>query len=210
MIVSGAGWCLLYVAAYWFSLVGNTVRMLGDAGLPDSFHSTVFIVFGSVMALAAIDAWLFSQEEAADSQTLFGLVCDLVLFLPRITLASLFNFAAWARLPSSALPDAARLLIRLRAEDRVPMHELPLEIPNDARRERILAAFELTQLTEVRQERGQLVLRWSALAPEAFRRSLPDHAHDEAPRMRRATVLEKKDALPGPQGQPTLQDRDHL
>jgi hypothetical protein len=177
--------------------------------LPASFHSTVLIVFGAVMGLAMLDAWFFPHEEVNDQHTLFGHACDLLLFLPRITLASVYNFAAWARLPSAALPHASRLLTRLCAEDRVPMHELPLDIPNDAVRERILATFELTQLTEVRQERGQLVLRWSALAPEAFR-SLPHHAHDQAARMRRATVLEEKDALPGSQSQPALRDRNHL
>jgi hypothetical protein len=210
LLVSGVGWLLLYGAASWFTIIGNTIRMLGDAGLPASFHTVCFTVFAIIMGFTALDAWLFPHEEAIDRRTIFGHACDLVLFLPRITLASIYNFSAWARLPFGAMPYAARLLTRLRAEHRVPMYELPLEVPDDAMRERILAVFELTQLTEIRQERGQLYLRWSALAPDSFRASLPHHAHDDAPRMRSVTVLEKKDPLPGPERHPALRDRYDL
>jgi hypothetical protein len=161
------------------------------------------------MLLAILDVWLFPHEETMDRRTMFGHACDLLLFLPRITLAAALNFTAWVRLPAEARPYAERLLERLREREKIYLQELPLEIPNDVLRERLLAVLQVVQLVEVRSEKGMLLLRWSALAPPAFR-SLAHHAHDEMAGMRRATVFEKKNALPGAQQHPALGEGDHL
>jgi hypothetical protein len=209
LLVSGVGWGILYGAVYWVAMIVATVRTFGEFGPGPELPVQFLMAGGIAMLIAAIDAWLFPHERARDVRTLFGHACDLVLFLPRLTLAALHNFTAWVHLPFSARTYAARLIERLRSEQRVPMHELPLEIPHDATRERVLAALEMMQVVEVRTEKGQLVLRWNALAPEEFR-LLTHDTHDNTAGMRRATVLEKKDALPGAQEHPALGDGDHF
>jgi hypothetical protein len=203
LVVAALGWAVLYGFSYWVAFMLVTVRSLGQMAPGATFHLGFAIACGSVFFLALLDAWLFPHEEASDGRTLFGHVCDVILFLPRLTLAAGLNFTAWVRLPGRVRKPAVRLMERLRRENTVPMHELPLDIPNDRTRQRVLAALEITQLVEVRSEKGQLMLRWNALAPDEFR-SLANDAHDEMSRMRRATVLEKENTLPRPKDHPAL------
>lgn len=207
LAVAAIGWAVLYGFSYWVAFMFVTVGSLGQNAPGTTFHLGFGAACGVVFFLALLDAWLFPHEEARDGRSLFGHGCDVVLFLPRITLAAGLNFTAWVSLPARVRQAAARLIERLDRENTVAMHELPLDIPHDPTRQRVLAALEITQLVEVRAEKGQLVLRWNALAPEGFR-SLAHDAHDEMSRMRRATVLEKEKTLPGPKDHPALGNGD--
>lgn len=203
------GWSLVYAAAYWAAVLITTVQSYGGRIPGAGFQEVCLWVFLSLMGVGLLDVWINRHEEAVDHKSKLQHLYDVVMFLPRLTLAGIVNFSAWAWLPPAGKPHAARLLERLRAEKAVPLGVVPLEIPNDSLRRRVLAVLEITQLVEVRPEKGQLVLRWNALAPSAFR-SLPHHAHDEGARVRRLPVLEEKDALPGAKEQPALGDGNGL
>ena len=206
-----AGWAILYGAAYWFTMFGLTVVHAGDAEMPAHFHTVCATIFGVLVLAATIDAWLFPHEHIVDERPTLATIGDLVLFLPRITVATLLNFTAWARLSQSALEDATALLERLRIERRIALATLPLDLPDDRHRDRILHVLQLLQLAEVRTEKGQLWLRLSPLAPAALRgRLIADHADDDLARMRRATVFEHKKALPGPKRQLPGYNRNDL
>jgi hypothetical protein len=146
-----------------------------------------------------------------DERPALQTVGDIILFLPRLTVAIVLNFTAWARLPKRARPDAADLLDRLRTEKKIAISTLPLDMPDDHARERILLVLQLINLVEVRRERGEVWLKFSALAPTSLRGKLvPDHTDDELARMRRATVFKNKYALPSPKRQLPSHHRDDL
>ncbi len=202
-LVATIGWALVFAMSYWVALIAAATSR-GIEAQPEHFGENFLYFMGAATAFAAVDAWLTPHERACDRRPKLAQLYDVILFIPRITFATAQNFSAWAYLSGPAVRSAARLITRLRSEQRVPLHELPLDMPNPHLRRRVLAVLELTQLTDIRTEKGQLVLRWSALAPDAFRH-VPHIA--EAAEMKSAKAAEKMEHLPGPGNQPTLEDR---
>ena len=204
--VAGVGWLFLFGIGYCIAMIGTALNR-GIEAQPDMYPRYFWLSAAGMTVLALLEAWRNPHEIARDERSTFIQLFDVILFLPRITVAALLNFFAWAYLPQAAMPAALRLLGRLRMQESIPLHELPLDIPNLRLRRRVLAVLEVTQLTDIRTEKGQLVLRWSALAPAAIRTG------DDAvavPEMARARAVEKKEALPAPEERPALDDRYQL
>ncbi len=203
--VAAFGWLAIFGIGYCIAMIVTAVDRGIDAQ-PDSFVRYFWWSAGGATAFALLDAWRHPHETARDERPALVQLFDVALFLPRITVAALLNFSAWARLPRAAVKPAVRLLGRLAAEKTIPLHELPLDIPNLRLRRCVLNVLEVTQLTDIRTEKGQLVLRWSALAPEAFR-SLADAV--AVPEMPHARAVERPEALPAPPPPepPALDDR---
>jgi hypothetical protein len=211
LILVVLGWVLLYVAVYWFVMFVLTVKKAGEAKLPASFDMVFAISAGVLLVGAAIDLWLFPGDRPVDERPALESITDLFLFLPRLTITIGLNFAAWARLPRYLREDAAELVDRLRAERRVALSTLPLDLPDERERDRILRVLLLLQVAEIRRERGELWLRLSPLAPASLRNpSLPDHADGDVSRMRSAAVFKHKNALPSPKRQLPGHDRNDL
>jgi hypothetical protein len=204
--VASVGWLFLFGIGYCVAMIATAVNR-GIEAQPETYPRYFWMSAAGVTMLALLEAWRNPHEIARDERPKLFQLFDIILFLPRITVAALLNFSAWAYLPRVAVPAAVRLLGRLRTQESIPLHELPLDIPNLWLRRRVLAVFEVTQLTDIRTEKGQLVLRWSALAPEAFRM-----AGDAVtvPEMARARAVEKKEALPAHEERPALEDRYEL
>lgn len=207
LVFSAVAWTALYGVTYWATMFYLTVRQAGDARLPDGFHVVCAVVAGTIMALAWLDAWLFPNDMPVDERPLLETIADVVYFLPRITLSVVQNFAAWARLRRRDRAAAVSLVDMLRDREKVPVQSLPTLIPDERSRLRILDALLVMGITHTRNEHGLTLLCLSPLAPPALR-LVADDAHDHLAHMRRATVLEKKNALPCAERQPTLRDRD--
>jgi hypothetical protein len=202
LVVVAIGWVLLYVAVYWVVMFILTVGKAGDAQLPASFHWVFAVGVGILMIGGAIDLWLFPGDRPVDERPALETITDVFLFLPRLTLTIGLNFAAWARLPRVLQEDAADLVERMRTERRIALSTLPLDLPVERERDRILHTLLLLQVVEIRRERGELWLRLSPLAPAGLRNpSLPDHADGDVSRMRSAAAFKHKNALPSPKRQ---------
>jgi hypothetical protein len=211
LVLVTVGWALLYVAAYWSVMFVLTVANSTDARLPASFDWVFGIASGVLLVTAALDMWFFPGERAVDERPALETLADLFLFLPRLTITIVMNFAAWARLPRPLREDAAELIDRLRAQRKLALTALPLDLPDERERTQILNTLLLLQVTEVRPERGDLWLRLSPLAPAGLREpSLTEHAHDDVSRMRSAAVFKHKNALPSPKRQLPSHDRNDL
>lgn len=208
LAVSAIGWLFLYGLGFWITMIATAVRQ-GVYDRPNTYTENFFLVAGVASLLAMFDAWLHRHEEAQDDRSKLYQLYEILLFFPRLTVAMLQNFTAWAWLPRSAVAPAVRLLNRLRNEHSVPVHELPYDIPNHRLRRRVLAVLEVTQLTDIRTEKGQLVLRWSALAPDSIRNP---RIPGTAPEMPHARAREVEDPLhlPTPPERPMIDDRYDL
>ena len=210
-IVVAIGWVLLYVAVYWLVMFVLTVAKAGEARLPASFHWVFAVGVAVLMISGALDLWLNPGDRPVDERPALETITDLFLFLPRLTITIGLNFAAWARLPRELRDDAADLVERLRIERRVALSTLPLDLPDDRDRDRILHALLLLQVAEIRREGSEMWLRLSPLAPAGIRNpSLPDHADGDVSRMRSAAVFKHKNALPSPKRQLPGHDRNDL
>ncbi len=196
-IIALTGWLLVYGTAYWCAVFFFTVQDTGTSGLPASFHQTSLSIIAALMLLAWLDQKLFPHDRAIDERPAVEHLMDIALFLPRLTLIFFWNFAALSRLPHRDAPSAAALLDALRGDHTLPMQHLPLSLPDEAQRERILTALQNARLTEVRADHGLLVLRLSPHAPDTFRIPLPPCPQDHP-----STIFhEEKQALPAPSRQ---------
>jgi hypothetical protein len=220
LIFSAIGWGVLYVVARvagagyvlfqkgsdqtgYFTLESGKLVHITTAApyVPVSFHAVCLTVFGVLLVLAAMDAWYFPEERAVDDRPALETLADIVLFLPRLTLSVFLNFAVWAHLRPRDRREAAVLLDRLRVKRKLAIQELPQEMPDERRRDRILRVLQTTQLVEVRMERSLAWLRLSWRAPAGLRQPLLEDAEQPMAHARARVVEpdalgEMKRALP--------------
>lgn len=200
LLFSAIGWAVLYGAAYWIAMFWITVVNNGDGGPPTEFH-WVFLACAAVLLVAAtIDGWLFPHERAVDERPKIEHVMDIVLFVPRFTLLFWSNLSALVSLQREEWQDAADLLDRLKAEGKVPLQQLPAQIPNERSRARILETLSVTQLIDVRRAGHLTLLYLSSLAPEEFHRRARDEKspRDELAGVKQASLRERRKLLAEP------------
>ena len=197
LLFSAIGWAVLYGAAYWVTMFGLTVVNNGDNGPPAAFH-WVFLACAAVLLLAAtIDGWLFPQERAVDERPPSEHVMDIVLFVPRFTLLFWSNLSALVSLRRDEWRDAAELIDRLVAEGKVPLQQLPAQIPDEASRGRILETLSVTQIIDVRRAGNLTLVYLSSLAPDEFHRRarIEEPPRDELAGMKQASLRECRKLL---------------
>jgi hypothetical protein len=154
VFVATALWYVLYAILYWLTLLAlSTTR--GIEARPPAALPTLFIYSG---ALLVFFTWIASRlspdEMPRDRKTIPEVVADLLLAIPRATLAVWGNLSAYQRLTELELEYAADLLSLLATEKRLPLHELPREIPDRTMRSRIVLALQLVRLLDIRRIRG--------------------------------------------------------
>ena len=200
LLFSAIGWAILYGAAYWIAMFGLTVVNNGEGGPPAAFH-WVFLACAAVLLVAAtIDGWLFPHERAVDERPPFEHVMDIILFVPRFTLLFWSNLSALVSLQREEWRDAADLLDRLKAEGKVPLQQLPAQIPDERSLARILETLSVTQLIDVRRAGNLTLLYLSSLAPEEFHRRARagESPRDELTGMKQASLRERRKLLTDP------------
>jgi hypothetical protein len=174
-IVAAALWVGLYFVVWWLFLLAGT------AANPLDFQprsGPLIRGFVTTAVLLCVIAWLArlrrTNETPRDSKS-FGEHClDLLLAVPRVTLAILGTGGAAARLSDVELEHAWRLLRRMSDASRpLPMQEVPVDIPDPAIRKKIVLALQLSGLIEVR---ATLTGRVLAFRDDKARRLAQDRA----------------------------------
>ena len=79
------------------------------------------------------------------------------------------NLGALAWLSDDEMQDAARLMDRLKAENRISLQELPAMISDERRMHRLLGALLVTALVDQRRDESLTWIHVGALAPDPFR-----------------------------------------
>ena len=101
-----------------------------------------------------------------DHKGIGGHLVDLVLAVPRVTLSVFGTGGAAARLNDTELGYAWALLRRMDESNApLPMQSVPVEIPNEAMRNKILLTLQLSGLIEIRTPRAGPVIAFAN--PEA-------------------------------------------
>ncbi len=91
------------------------------------------------------------NEAARDHTSLTGHFLDVILAVPRVTLAIFGLTSATARLNDRELEFAWTLLRRMHnAPKPLPIQSLPVEIPDPSMRDKIVLALQLGGLVEIR------------------------------------------------------------
>jgi hypothetical protein len=163
LLTSGAAialWTGLYLVVWWLFLLG------GSAVHPMDFHPGAGALvrgFGATAVCLCLFAWISRRlrpnEAPRDHKGLGENLMDVILAVPRVTLAIFGTGAAAARLSDRELDEAWRLLKRMDEENKpLPMQTLPVDFPDSRTRDKIVLALQLSGLIEIRPTSGGPVL----------------------------------------------------
>jgi len=150
--VAAALWLVLYFVTWWLFLLAGTVAK------PLDFQPAAGPLargFTATAVLLCLFAWIARRlrpnEAARDHKSIGEHFLDVLLAVPRVTLAIFGTGAAAARLSETELEHAWNLLQRMNdAGKPLPMHGLPVDIPDPAMRNKIVLALQLSGLLEIR------------------------------------------------------------
>ncbi len=162
-------WAILYGGVYWLLLLVRTSASVTD-WVPVRSYTLVFgAVAGALLFAAWFDRTVAGSERVPDHRPMAEIFLDLVLAVPRTTLAIWGNLSAWQWLDREELDYAAALVERVVREKDVPLHSTPLDIPDDRTRERVVFALLMLRVLDIRREKNETHLRLSPLRPETLR-----------------------------------------
>lgn len=145
-------WVALYAVTYWLTLLFITTVKGSDSSVPAPFRTVFLAAAGFLLAFTWIDRRLHPDDRPRDKRSTGEIVLDFVLVIPRVTLSIWTTLTAWQTLTARELARAGRLLVQLEAERRIRLQTMPLEIPSERARARILYALQLTQFIDIRRE----------------------------------------------------------
>lgn len=159
-VAAVALWAGVYFAVWWLFVLGGT------AVRPLDFHPEAGALvrgFATTALLLCVFAWISRRlrpnQAPRDHKGLGEHLLDVLLAIPRVTLAVFGTGGAAARLSDNELEHAWQLLRRMSAEGKpVPMQALPVEIPDPTMRNKIVLALQLSGLIEIRTTAGGPVL----------------------------------------------------
>ena len=147
-------WALVYFGVYWLVLLvltlGNPFGATAPATFPVRFGIFAALFLGTVF----LEKRIQPHRRPRDRTTPLETAVDLLLALPRATLTSVENLRAFVVLNRSECALAWSLLQRLQDIRRLSLAELPLEIPSDQTREKIIRALQILDLIELREYDG--------------------------------------------------------
>lgn len=160
-------WTASYIAVYGLILLVTTALQGGEAGIPPVFLP-VFAGCAIVLCLLAlIMRKIRPGYFAVDHKSAFEVLMDILLVLPRVTFEVWGNFSAIQFPGERELQAAWRLLQTMGERGKLSIHQLPLEIPRQSLRARVVFLLQLAGLVEVRTYSDGL---WLVLRGETARR----------------------------------------
>lgn len=151
LLVTAGVWYLLFAALYWLTFLFASVVRGMDARPPDALPAFFIYSAGLLLLLTWFARKRLDNEMPKDEKTPAEIAMEFLLAMPRATLALWGNVSAWQKLDERELGLAAELIERIVDEERVPLHEVPVEIPDPRDRTRILTALQLIDVLNVRQ-----------------------------------------------------------
>lgn len=144
-----AFWTILYLGIEAVVMIASTASRGTDFTETPALRAAYIAGAAFVCALVFI-AQRFSKRRLPPDHTSLGRTfSDIVLMLPRMTVFIWNGLRAWQTLKPREMRLAWRVLQRIEQERRVDLATLPLEIPNDGEREKIVVALQLVELVEI-------------------------------------------------------------
>jgi len=163
LLTAGAAillWMTLFCVIWWLFLFFGSALSSGDFNPRGGPFLRAFAATAVLLCVAAwISRRLRPDQAPRDHKGAGEHFMDLLLAVPRVTLAIFGTGGAAARLNGVELEGAWLLLRRMAATDSpLPMQMLPVELPDAAMREKVVIALQLAGLIEMRSTSGGPVL----------------------------------------------------
>jgi hypothetical protein len=152
LMFAAALWAVLYFVAWWlFILFGTAIKSTEFEPAAGPVVRGFIVTAVVLCAMAWVWRVLYPNEAPRDRRGLGEALLDLLLAVPRLTLAALHTGGAGFRLTDSELASAWELLQRMNASERpIFVQETPVDIPDEKSRHRILLALQVSEIIETR------------------------------------------------------------
>ena len=161
LLVAAGLWYLLFAALYWLAFLAAAVGHGMDARPPEVLPALFIYSAGLLVLLTWLAGTRFGNEMPKDKKSPFEIAAEFLLAVPRATIAVWGNLSAFQRLDDREIALAADFMELLASERRIPLHRVPLDIPDPRDRMRILLALQLIEVLNVRQSEDAV---WLSLA----------------------------------------------
>ena len=139
-------WTVLYFVANWLPVFILTVVKGLDAEVPENLHRWVLLVFTLWLSVGWIDRLIRKRRDESLNPTASSSVLGFLLLPPHATFSILDNIQNRIGLSEYELELASDFLERLYWHGKMQVQSIPVELPADDSRERILTALRLTEL----------------------------------------------------------------
>ncbi|MCE9608770.1 MAG: hypothetical protein K8R23_00940 [Chthoniobacter sp.] len=161
-------WSLLYAVCEWLTILATTISEQSEFAIPRGFG----VIFAFAALCSLIYTWIDNRLHAhalpRDDKNAAAITADFLLALPRITLSIWGTLRAWLWLDSADHTLAAALLHRLQRDRRVPLHSLPVDLPDEPQRFRILLALQIIRTIEMRRDGNESWLTLNSQRPRSI------------------------------------------
>lgn len=186
LIVAASLWYIVYAIVYWLALLGLTMIHGLDVKPPNALPALFIYSGGLLVVITALARHWSPDDSPRDHRSPLEWAADLLLAIPRATLAVWGNLSAWQRLDRGDLELAALVVDRLMREGRLPLYSLPLVIAERACRRKVIFALQLVELIELSREAGVPCLRLSKKGRRMCGLRIANHAS----RMKRNAAMQ--------------------
>ena len=149
LFVAAGLWFVLFAVLFWLSLLFTSVADGVDAQRPDILPALFIYAAGLLLLLTWMAGSRFANAPLKDKKSPLEIAAEFLLAVPRATLAVWGNLSAWQKLDEREMELATDLIARLLEERRVPLHQVPLDIPEPRDRMKILLALQLIEVLQV-------------------------------------------------------------
>ena len=166
LVVAAGLWIVLYAVCAWVLMLALIAIGTERATLPHGFTILYAVTAACAVGYAWIDRHFTPNEIPRDDKSPVEIASDFLLALPRITLAVGGTLRAWLHVSAAECEIAAAFLHRLGEERRLPLHSVPLDIPDEPMRFRILFALQILGAIDLHRDEHAV---WIALNPRGPR-----------------------------------------
>lgn len=162
LLAAAALWGALYVVAAWLTVLSITVVtgiQQREAAMPAAFDRIFVVAALSLVVAAWIRRAARPNDAPRDSKSFNEHFLDIILAIPAITLSIWSNLSAWQAFGARGRREAARLLLAVLKEKKLPLTVTPVIVPDDGRREKAILGLLIIGVLDFRQEDGRAYLR---------------------------------------------------
>lgn len=149
LLVTAGIWYLLFAVLYWLAFLFASIVRGADARPPEVLPALFIYSAGLLVLLAWLARKRFANELPKDEKSPWEIAVEFLLAIPRATIAVWGNVSAWQRLDERELGLATDLIGTIESAGRIPLHQVPLDIPDPRDRLRILLALQLIEVINV-------------------------------------------------------------
>jgi hypothetical protein len=144
-------WGFLYFVANWLPLLFLTIVKGVDAEIPPNLHRWILLIFVVWIVVGLIDRLVRKSEPNPSESSAAATTFKFLMLPPRATFAVWENSRNSIALSEHELEIASNFIERLFRIGKLEVQSIPVELPADDSRDRILTALRTTQLIRERE-----------------------------------------------------------